>query len=227
MLGPMDDDRTLLDAHPLPASVNGRLGEQLRFLVEIDRLKTVLRQSVLAADRRRENDAEHSWHLALMVLVLAEHADEPIDAGRAVELVLIHDLVEIHAGDVPYYDTAARAAKEQRERDAAQRLFALLPADQAARMHERWEEYEAQATPEARFAHAVDRLQPLLLNWVAADGRWNLPDVSDDLVRRLNGVIGSASQALGSAASAIIDEGARRNGGGSTRASRSRSPRPR
>lgn len=164
-----------MDKTPLPDGIEERLRAQLTFLVEVDQLKTVLRQSPLAAADRRENDAEHSWHLAMMVVVLAEHSDEPIDVGHTVELVLLHDLVEIYAGDTPLYDSAGGAGQQEREAVAADDLFRLLPDDQARRMRALWDEFEERTTPEARFAKAMDRLQPLLLNWMARGGTWRTP----------------------------------------------------
>lgn len=207
---PAPDDGLLLDANPLPDGLPARLVEQLTFLAEVDRLKTVLRQSPLAAASRRENDAEHSWHLALMVTVLAEYADEPIDVGHTVELVVVHDLVEIYAGDTPLYDDEGRLTQEQREREAADALFGLLPADQARRLRAWWDEFEARVTPEARFAKAMDRLQPLLLNWLAKGGTWQSPGVTADTVRSHKACIGEASAQLGSVARALIDEGEHR-----------------
>ncbi|PWV70875.1 putative hydrolases of HD superfamily [Prauserella marina] len=196
--------------NPLPDGVHGRLAEQLTFLIEVDRLKTVLRQSPLAAADRRENDAEHSWHLALMVLVLAEYADEPVDVARTVELVLVHDLVEIYAGDTPLYDDEGAASQREREEAAADALFALLPSGQAEVFRLRWDEFEAKETAEAQFAKAMDRLQPLLLNWMAEGGTWRTPGVTADTVRERKAVIGDASSELWAAARTLIDEGERR-----------------
>lgn len=193
------------DRRPFPDGVTGRLRDQLRFLVEIDGLKAVLRQSPLAAVERRENDAEHSWHLAMTVLLLAEYADEPVDTARAVELVLIHDLVEIYAGDTPIYDSAALDGQDAREQLAADRLFTLLPPDQAERIRARWDEFEARETPEARFAKAVDRFQPLLLDWIAGGGTWRTPGVTAALVRERTSAIGDASQRLESVAHELIN----------------------
>lgn len=204
------DDALLTDRRPLPTGLADRLAAQLSFLIEVDRLKTVLRQSPLASAPRRENDAEHSWHLALMVVLLAEYADEPIDVGRTVQLVVVHDLVEIHAGDTPLYDTAAAGTQAAREVAAADRLFGLLPADQAALLRGLWDEFEARRTPEARFAKAMDRLEPLLLNWMAGGGTWRTPGVTADVVRARKSVIADASGPLGAAAATIIDEGERR-----------------
>ncbi|MGW4378733.1 HD domain-containing protein [Kitasatospora sp. NPDC004531] len=198
----------LVDRTPFPdGGIDARLRAQLTFLVEIDRLKTVLRQSPLVAADRRENDAEHSWHLAMMVTVLAEYADEPIDVGHTVQLVLLHDLVEIYAGDTPLYDTAAGVDQAERESVAADELFGLLPKDQARWLRELWDEFEARRTPEARFAKAMDRLQPLLLNWMAQGGTWRTPGVTADDVRARKAVIGDASAALWEAGRRLIDEG--------------------
>ncbi|MEU0588370.1 HD domain-containing protein [Streptomyces sp. NPDC006132] len=155
--------RLLADKTPFPDDLDERLRAQFTFLVEVDQLKTVLRQSPLAAADRRENDAEHSWHLAMMVVLLAEHSDQPIDVAHTIELVLVHDLVEIYAGDTPLYDTAAGMDQQEREAVAADELFGLLPTDQARRLRALWDEFEERRTPEARFAKAMDRLQPLLL----------------------------------------------------------------
>jgi 5'-deoxynucleotidase YfbR-like HD superfamily hydrolase len=205
---PVADHRSLLaDKTPFPDDLEGRLREQLTFLVEVDRLKTIMRQSPLVAAQRRENDAEHSWHLAMMVVILAEYADEPIDVGHTVELVLIHDLVEIYAGDTPLYDSAAGVDQQEREVIAAAELFSLLPDDQARRIRALWDEFEERQTPEARFAKAMDRLQPLLLNWMARGGTWQTPGVTADDVRDRKAVIGDASTALWEAGRRLIDEG--------------------
>jgi len=200
----------LTDRNPLPDGLDPRIAAQLRFVVEVDRLKTVLRQSPLAAASRRENDAEHSWHLALMVILLAEHADEPIDVGHTVKLVVVHDLVEIHAGDTPLYDDVGAQTQEAREKAAADRLFGLLPPDQARELRALWDEFEARKTPESRFAKGMDRLEPLLLNWMASGGTWRTPGVTADAVRARKAHIGAASAALGEAALVMIDEGERR-----------------
>lgn len=203
------DEPLLVERRPLP--IPGRLGQQLAFLIEVDRLKTVLRASTLAAVDRRENDAEHSWHLALMVPVLAEYADEPIDVGHTIRLVVVHDLVEVYAGDTPLYDDHARTSQAERELAAADRLFGLLPDDQALEFRALWDEFEARTTPEARFAKAIDRLEPNLLNWMAGGGTWLTPGVTVDTVRTRTAHIGEASEALGAAMAALLD-GAAANG---------------
>jgi putative hydrolase of HD superfamily len=149
-----------------------RLGRQLAFLLEADRLKTVLRRTPLADASRLENSAEHSWHLALAAMVLAEYAPAGIDLGRVLELVVIHDLVEIDAGDTFAYDPDHMVSKAEREQAAADRIFSLLPSGQAERTRQLWEEFEEYETPEARFANALDRLQALLLNYRSGGGSW-------------------------------------------------------
>ncbi|MEU5079996.1 MULTISPECIES: HD domain-containing protein [Streptomyces] len=216
-----DERRSLLaEKTPFPDDLDERLRAQLTFLVEVDQLKTILRQSPLAAADRRENDAEHSWHLAMMVVVLAEHSDRPIDVGHTIQLVLLHDLVEIYAGDTPLYDSAAGAGQQEREVAAADELFGLLPPDQARRMRSLWDEFEERRTPEARFAKAMDRLQPLLLNWMARGGTWRTPGITADDVRSRKAVIGEASSSLWRAGKRLIDEGEARGW------SRSGVPRP-
>ncbi|HEY0449325.1 HD domain-containing protein [Actinophytocola sp.] len=206
----MDVDSLLSERNPLPAGLDARIATQLTFLIEVDRLKTVLRQSPLVAAERRENDAEHSWHLALMVILLAEHADEPIDVGHTIKLVVVHDLVEIYAGDTPLYDTVGAQTQVAREQAAADRLFGLLPRDQEREIRALWDEFEARETPEARFAKAMDRLEPLLLNWMAKGGTWRTPGVTADVVRARKSTVREASGPLGEAARTIIDEGERR-----------------
>lgn len=201
---PSTTTELLADANPLPAELPTRLRTQLTFLIEIDRLKTVLRQSPLAAAARRENDAEHSWHLAMMVLLLAEYADEPVDPAHTTELVLIHDLVEIYAGDTPLYDTEAAKTQELREQAAADRLFAQLPGDQAARLRALWDEFEARQTPEARFAKAVDRLQPMLLNWMARGGTWETHNATASQVLSRTAAVADAAAELDAARRTII-----------------------
>jgi len=148
-----------------------RLDAQMAFLMEADRLKTILRATPIADGSRPENSAEHSWHLALFALILSEHGQD-VDANRVVRMLLIHDLVEIDAGDAPIYGTHDSAAMAAREEAAADRLFGLLPPDQAAEYRALWEEFEANETPDARFAKSVDRFQPPNLNLASGGGSW-------------------------------------------------------
>jgi putative hydrolase of HD superfamily len=204
------DPPLLADRTEQPAGVPDRLSRQMRFIVEVDQMKAVLRASPLLAADRRENDAEHSWHLAVMVLLLAEYADEPVDRARTIELVLVHDLVEVYAGDTPIYELTSGPAQEERERAAADRLFALLPADQSAALRALWDEFERRETPEARFAKAMDRLQPLLLNYNGQGGTWRTPGVTESVVRERKSVIGAASSALWDYSQELIAGGAAR-----------------
>ena len=155
-----------------------RLTRQLSFLIEIDRLKGVIRQTSLCDGSRRENSAEHSWHLAMMATVMAEHAGAGVDVGRVVGMVLVHDLVEIDAGDTFAYDAAAYAGKDERERAAAERIFGLLPVEQQSELRALWDEFEAGESAEARFANALDRLQPLLANHHSKGGSWRAHGIS-------------------------------------------------
>ena len=163
-----------------------RILKQIEFIREIDKLKQVFRQSLISDGSRRENDAEHSWHLAIMVALLAEHAPAPIDALRAMKMALIHDIVEIDAGDVFIYSTEKREEAVKAERAAAERLFGMLPSDQAAECRALWEEFEARVTPEARFARALDRLQPILLNLANQGEPWRKHKVTAEQVASLN-----------------------------------------
>jgi putative hydrolase of HD superfamily len=171
-----------LDPAP-PVSPALRLVQQIEFIAECDRLKEVFRQTINTTSRRAENDAEHSWHLCLCVVVLAEHANVPsLDLLRVLKMLIIHDLVEIDAGDTFAYDTAAMATQHEREARAADRIFGLLPTDQAREFRAFWDEFEAKATPEACFAAAVDRFQPMLLNCRTQGAAWNRHGVTHDRV---------------------------------------------
>lgn len=181
-----------------------RLRQQLAFLAEVDRLKTVLRRNTLIDGSRRENSAEHSWHISLMALVLAEYANEPIDVFRVVQMLLIHDVVEIDAGDTFTYDPAANADKAEREQAAADRLFALLPPDQAASFRALWDEFEAGETPEAKFAQALDRLQPVFLNYLCNGGTWTEFQVPLERIVQRNGHIKKGSTVLWDCAKQMI-----------------------
>ena len=145
---------------------HSRLAQQVEFIVEIDKLKQVLRRTYLIDTSRRENDAEHSWHLGLMAILLVEHAASPqLDLLRVLKMVLVHDLVEIDAGDTFAYDEVGARDKAARETAAAARIFHLLPTDQAAELRGLWDEFEARQTPESRYAAALDRFQPMLHNY--------------------------------------------------------------
>lgn len=149
---------------------NNRLEKQFDFCREIDKEKFIGRQTYLTDGERKENDAEHAWHMALMTILMSEYANEKIDVLKTVTMLLIHDLVEIDAGDTYAYDTEGHKDKRAREEKAADRIFGLLPEDQRKKLRELWEEFEAWETPEAKFAHTMDCIQPLMLN-AATDGK--------------------------------------------------------
>lgn len=190
-------------------AVDRRLNEQIEFLCAIDDLKRVRRQTTLLDGSRPENSAEHSWHLALYALVLAEYGGD-LDAGRVLTMVLVHDIVEIDAGDTFIYDEAGQATKQDRERQAADRLFALLPADQASRLRAAWDEFEERETPEARFAYAIDRLQPVLHNHRTGGAAWRRHGITSEQVRAKNGAIAAGSPRLWELARSLIEESVKR-----------------
>lgn len=181
------------------------LDSQLRFVLEADRLKGVLRQSPIIDGSRRENSAEHSWHLGLMSLVLGEYAPAGTDLSRVTAMVLVHDLVEIDAGDLfAYAGAQAQADQEEAEHAAADRLFALLPASQAAGFRALWDEFEERRTPEAKFARALDRLQPMLANYQLGGGTWSQHGVTASQVLAKVALIEDGSAALGALARGLI-----------------------
>lgn len=190
-------------------AVDRRLNEQIEFLCAIDDLKRVRRQTTLLDGSRPENSAEHSWHLALYALVLAEYGGD-LDAGRVLAMVLVHDIVEIDAGDTFIYDEAGQATKQDRERQAADRLFALLPADQASRLRAAWDEFEERETPEARFAYALDRLQPVLHNHRTGGAAWRRHGITSEQVRAKNVAIAAGSPRLWELARSLIEESVKR-----------------
>jgi putative hydrolase of HD superfamily len=173
----------------MAALENERLQSQLAFVLELEHLKNVYRQTLVLHEERQENDAEHSFHLALMAAVLAEHASEPVDVLHVMKMVLIHDAVEVDAGDTYAYDTAGNATKREREVRAADRIFALLPDDQAAEYRALWDEFEARETPEAKFANTLDRIQPLLLNYKKGGISWKRRSIhAEQVIHRNQGV---------------------------------------
>ena len=191
--------------------VEGRLAQQIAFLVEADKLKRVLRRSSISGGQRLENSAEHSWHLALMALVLAEHAAAPgLDLLKVLRMLVVHDLVEIDAGDTFAYDEAARRSQKEREERAAERIFALLPGTQGAELRAAWDEFEARGSPEARFAASLDRLQPMLLNYVNGGSGWQRNGVRSVQVRDLNRSIDAGAPELWRYAAGLIEDAVRR-----------------
>ncbi len=165
---------------------NERFAKQIEFLLELEKLKNVYRQTLVLHEDRAENDAEHSFHLAVMVFLLAEYANEPVDILHTMKMVLVHDVVEIDAGDTYYFDEKGNQDKAERELKAADRLFAILPEEQAAEFRSLWEEFEAKETPEAKFAGALDRIQPMLLNYTKGGLSWRNHGISEEQVRTRN-----------------------------------------
>lgn len=160
-----------------------RLDQQIAFVYELDYLKNVLRKTVIHDSSRPENSAEHSWHIALMAVVMAEYAsDQPLDLSRVVKMLLVHDIVEIDAGDTYLYDQPASLIKDETETAAADRIFALLPDDQTTELRALWDEYEARQTPEARYAAAIDRLNPIMLNFATAGPSWKKYNITRQMV---------------------------------------------
>lgn len=182
-----------------------RLEKQIEFIVEIDKLKQVYRQTVLIDGSRNENDAEHSWHLSMLALLLSEYANEEnLNLLQVIKMILIHDLVEIDAGDTILYDDKGNEDKRAREEAAAERIFRILPEDQSTEIFELWEEFEKCETAEARFASAVDRLQPLLHNYYTKGHAWKKHGITSDQVLHKNKRIAEGSQALWAFAQKII-----------------------
>ena len=166
-----------------------RLAKQIDFFKEIDKLKRVERRTLLTERVRYENSAEHSWHLAVTAMLLSEYAldaERPLDQMRVLKMIIVHDLVEIDAGDTFVYDDKARSDQADREKRAADRIFAMLPHDQGTEIRELWEEFEARATAEAQFAAALDRLQPLLLNFFSEGSGWQKNGVLRKQVEAIN-----------------------------------------
>jgi len=187
-----------------------RLEQQMTFVAEAGLLKGVLRQTMLTRPARRENSAEHSWHLALMALALGDHAPPGTDLAKVTAMLLIHDLVEVDAGDLFVYASAAdQERQEAAERAAADRIFGLLPADQAAGARALWDEFEERRTPEARFARALDRLQPMLANIQADGGTWREHGITADQVLAKVALIEDGSPELGRYARDLVERAVR------------------
>ncbi|EEX92570.1 hydrolase [Vibrio orientalis CIP 102891 = ATCC 33934] len=184
-----------------------RLEKQLALLMELDRLKSVLRRTrVKSAEKRLENSAEHSWHVALMAILMEEYANEPVDTGRVVKMLLLHDIVEIDAGDTFVYDTAASAKQEEKELEAAKRLFGMLPEEQGKELFELWLEFESADSADAKFAKALDRIIPMLLNYHNQGQSWQEHGVTREQALTVNQKIQLGSETLWDKAKQIIEE---------------------
>ena len=183
-----------------------RLKRQIDFIMEVDRMKSVYRRTLLVDRSRRETDAEHSWHFALMALLLAEYAGPDVKPDRVIRMALVHDLVEIYAGDTFAYDGDGKKTQHAREQQAADRLFSRLPADQGSQLRALWEEFDAMETPDARFAAAIDRLQPFLNNCLTEGHTWKEGAVTSDQVRERLSVAQDAAPALWELSDSLIRE---------------------
>ena len=187
-----------------------RFQKQLDFILVADKEKTILRQTHLTGYLRQENDAEHAWHMTMMVYLLKEYANEEIDLARTMMMALIHDVVEIDAGDTYAYDSAGKATQAERERLAADRIFGMLPEDQAVELRSLFDEFEACQTPEAKFVRAMDNLQPILLN-DANNGRdWRLHQVKASQVQKRQERTGLGSTQIWEFINGLIDENRRK-----------------
>lgn len=190
----------------LPSNLEDRLKRQLDFILEVDRLKEVYRRSYVLSADRHENSAEHSWHLAIAALLLAEHANEPIDASHVIRMVLVHDLVEIDAGDTFIYDADGNLEKAVKEEKAADRIFGLLPSDQRDEWRALWQEFERRETAEAKFAAALDRLMPVLHNYFTEGRSWKEHGIIREQALTKNAVIGEGSQTIWNLVETLIRE---------------------
>jgi len=176
--------------------MNERLEKQKEFMLEIDKAKNIFRQTHLSGHGRRENDAEHSWHMALMAFLLMEHANEEVDILRVIKMILIHDLVEIDAGDTYAYDVEGNQTKRAREEAAADRIFSILPEDQEHELRKLWEEFEENETPEALYAHVMDNFQPMALNDSNGGGDWKKRGIKKSQVLKRNQKTADGSKAI-------------------------------
>lgn len=183
-----------------------RLKKQLDFLLEIDREKQIFRQTHILGGSRRENDAEHAWHMAIMAFVLQEYANEEINVLKVIQMVLMHDLVEIYAGDTYAYDEQAKKSQRERELAAADRIYGMLPEDQGMAYRKLWDEFEAKETAEAKFARMLDNYQPLSLNHANQGGDWRAHDVARSQVEKRNEISHEGSETIGKVIADIIEE---------------------
>ena len=186
--------------------MNDRLKKQIDFMLELDKMKNLYRQTYVLHENRRENDAEHSWHIAILAFMLAEYSNEPIDVPHVMKMLLLHDVVEIDAGDTYCYDEDGNKTKAEREGKAARRIFGLLPDDQRDEYYALWREFEDSVTPEARFAAVLDRIQPLLLNYTKGGISWQEHGIRKEQVLARNIAYFSTSDILSEAIKQVIED---------------------
>ncbi|MBR3420866.1 MAG: HD domain-containing protein [Ruminococcus sp.] len=188
--------------------MNDRIKKQLDFMLELDKMKNLYRQTYVLHEDRKENDAEHSWHLAILAMLLSEYAAQPVDVLHVMKMVLIHDVVEIDAGDTYCYDAEGYKSKADREEKAAQRIFGLLPDDQREEFYTLWREFEDSETNDARFAAMLDRLQPIMLNYTKGGRSWQEHGIHKEQVLARNLPYLSESEQLADVIRSVIDEAA-------------------
>lgn len=186
--------------------INERLKKQIEFMIEIDKMKNLYRQTYVLGEDRKENDAEHSWHLGILAFLLAEYSNSPVDILKTVKMVLIHDIVEIDAGDTYCYDSEGNRSKAEREEKAAKRIFGILPDNQCAEFYSLWREFEECETEEAKFASVLDRLQPLILNYSKDGISWKEHGIFKEQVAKRNEQCVHGSTQLAELITAIIDD---------------------
>lgn len=189
---------------------NKRLEQQLAFALEVDKEKNILRQTHLSGHGRRENDAEHAWHMAVMIYLLKEYANEPIDLAKTMMMALLHDVVEIDAGDTYAYDEKGLETQAEREEKAAKRIFGLLPKEQQEEFYGLFREFEEYETPEARFAHTMDNFQPLMLNHSNGGGDWKEHNVAKSQIYKRNAKTGTGSEIIWNYMQELIEENVRK-----------------
>lgn len=191
--------------------INERLKKQIDFIIEIDKLKNILRRSYITGSDRNENDAEHSWHISLMAVILSEYSNfKNMDLLKVIKMLLIHDIVEIDAGDVIIYDLKKQKTKINKEKKAADRIFAKLPEDQKKEFHSLWMEFEERKTEESKYARVLDRLEPILLNYYSKGKTWKENNTKSNLVLEVNQIIKDGSSKLWNFAKELVEDAVER-----------------
>lgn len=184
---------------------NEKIQNQIKFAITIDEMKNIFRRNLLADGSRRENDAEHSWHLAMLAMILEEYSAEKVDIERVLKIALIHDLIEVYAGDTFAYDAKGNEDKHEREIQAAEKLFGMLDPVQGREIRELWDEFEAMETAESKYANAIDRIQPLILNYLTDGHTWKMGDVTSDKIYKRMDIIRTATPELWHIVEGIIN----------------------
>ena len=184
---------------------NEKIHNQIKFAITIDEMKNIFRRNLLADGSRRENDAEHSWHLAMLAMILEEYSAEKVDIERVLKIALIHDLIEVYAGDTFAYDAKGNEDKHEREIQAAEKLFGMLDPVQGGELRELWDEFEAMETAESNYANAIDRIQPLILNYLTDGHTWKMGDVTSDKIYKRMDIIRTATPELWHIVEGIIN----------------------